>query len=103
MEPLSRRTVLIVASAGLTVLMTTAPVHAGNGNIVGAGLLGLGIGAIIGSALTPTEVYVAPPPAYGPPAWTPAWYRYCRAVHGPYFDPRSGYFEAADGGFYFCQ
>jgi hypothetical protein len=103
MELLGRRTVVIAASAGLTVLMTTAPVHAGNGNIVGAGLLGLGIGAIIGSALTPTEVYVAPAPAYGPPAWTPAWYRYCRAVHGPYFDPRSGYFQAADGGVYFCQ
>jgi hypothetical protein len=49
MEPLSRRTVLIAASAGLTVFMATASVHAGNagnGNVVGASLPGLGIGAI---------------------------------------------------------
>jgi len=103
MRPPSRLTIVIAASAGLAGLIMAAPAQAGTGDIVGAGLLGLGIGAIVGSALTPTEVYVAPPPAYGPPAWTPAWYRYCRAVHGPYFDPRSGYFEAADGGFYFCQ
>jgi hypothetical protein len=35
--------------------------------------------------------------------WTPAWYPYCRSIHGSYFDARSGYFEAADGGWYFCQ
>jgi hypothetical protein len=37
---------------------------------VGAGLLGFGVGAIIGSALTPQTVYVAPPPPpvyYVPP------------------------------------
>ena len=87
----------------VTTLYSSQPAHAGNGNAVGAAILGLGIGAIIGSALTPTTVYVVPPPAYGPPPWSPAWYRYCRSVHGPYFDPRSGYFQAADGGQYFCR
>jgi hypothetical protein len=56
-------------------------------------------------------VYVAPPPppayygpvAYGPPPWSPAWYSYCRNVHGPYFNPSTGYFQAADGGLYFCR
>ena len=51
-------------------------------NSVGAGLLGFGVGAIVGSALTPREVYVvppAPPPpppyygpvGYGPQPWSP--------------------------------
>jgi hypothetical protein len=54
---------------------------------------------------------VAPPPppayygpaAYGPPPWSPAWYSYCRHIHGPYFNPNTGYFQAADGGWYFCR
>jgi hypothetical protein len=89
--------------------------HAGDGKAVGAGLLGFGVGAIVGSTLAPREVYVAPPPppppprayygpvSYGPPAWTPAWYQYCRSIHGPDFDGRSGYFLAADGQWYFCR
>jgi hypothetical protein len=98
------------ALVGLTVLTIAAPAEAGRGgygrgynggryvqnnyyrggygryhhhdgwNAVGAGLLGFGVGAIVGSALTPREVVVAPPPpppptyytpaTYGPPAWT---------------------------------
>jgi hypothetical protein len=100
---------------GLAALSLAQPAGAGHrNNSVGAGLLGFGIGAIVGSALTPREVYVVPPPpppppayygpaAYGPPPWTPAWYRYCRSIHGPNFDGRSGYYLAADGGWYFCD
>jgi hypothetical protein len=42
--------------------ISPTPVSAGRGNAVGAGLLGFGVGAIVGSALTPREVYVVPPP-----------------------------------------
>lgn len=49
-----------------------SPAYAGNGDAVGAGLLGLGIGAVVGSALTPQTVYVAPsPPDYGPATYGP--------------------------------
>lgn len=85
----------------------------GGGDALAAGIIGLGVGAIIGSALTPREVYVTPPPpgpAYygpasygGPPPWTSGWYRYCRSLHGPHFDANSGYFQGADGGVYFCR
>jgi hypothetical protein len=59
-------------------LALTAPAHAGDGSI-GAGLVGFGIGAILGSILTPTEVYYLPPPPpeyydpvdYGPPPTPP--------------------------------
>ena len=65
-------------------------------------------------AITPREVYVvpAPPPpppvyygpaAYGPQPWSPGWYRYCRAIYGPSFNPNTGYFLSADGGWYYCQ
>ena len=73
---------------GLSVFSFALPAQAGNGSAVGAGLAGFGIGAILGSALSPREVYVVPPPppppplyygpvAYGPPPWTPGWYDYC--------------------------
>src|SRR5262245_27134725 len=97
---------------GLAMLSLGQPANAGHNNSVGAGLLGFGIGAIVGSAITPREVYIAPPPpppayygpaAYGPPPWSPGWYNYCRSIHGPTFDPRSGYYLAADGGWYFCR
>lgn len=106
------KTMAVTALIAMAPLSLAVPALAGNGNTVGAGLLGFGVGAIVGSAITPREVYVAPPPpppayygpaAYGPPAWSPAWYQYCRSIHGPYFDPRSGYFQAADGGWYFCR
>jgi hypothetical protein len=83
-----------------------APALAGDG--VGAGLVGFGIGAIVGSALTPREVYVGPPPAYygpvayGMPPWTPDWYTYC-AQRYPNFNPHAGYFIGPDGQPYFCR
>jgi BA14K-like protein len=99
----------------VTVLMGTAapslpaPALAGNG--VGAGLVGFGIGAVVGSALAPREVYVIPappPPAYyGPaayvaPPWTPDWYTYC-AHRYRNFNPHTGYFVGPDGQPYFCR
>jgi hypothetical protein len=99
------------AVIGMALLPTAA--SAGHRDSVGAGLLGFGVGAIVGSALTPKEVYVVPPPppppsyygpvGYGPGPWTPEWYRYCRETYGPSFNPRTGYFQAADGGWYLCQ
>jgi len=54
---------------GIASLSLTASAHAGNGSAVGAGLLGFGVGAIVGNALAPQTVYVAPPPPvyYAPP------------------------------------
>jgi BA14K-like protein len=83
-----------------------------NWNAVGAGLLGFGVGAIVGSALTPREVYVAPPPpppapvytraGYGPPAWTPDWYTYCYSRYRS-FNPNTGTFVGYDGYEHFCR
>jgi hypothetical protein len=130
-------TALIAAAlVGLTALTAAAPAEAGRGhgygggryvqnnyygggyrrhndgfNAVGAGLLGFGIGAIVGSALTPREVYVAPPPpaptyytpaAYGPPPWTPDWYTYCYSRYRS-FNPNSGTFIGYDGYEHFCR
>jgi hypothetical protein len=100
---------VLAAAATATFIAIAAPAYAGhNGDAVGAGLLGFGVGAVVGSALTPSTVVVAPPPAYapaayGPPPWSPAWYSYCQNLHGPYFNPNTGYFQAADGGWYFCR
>jgi hypothetical protein len=115
---------VFAAAAAITTLAVSAPALAGHdGEAVGAGLLGFGVGAVVGSALTPSTVVVAPPPppaytppppappprayygpaAYGPPAWSPGWYRYCRYKYGPDFDPQSGYFQGRDGEWYFCR
>ncbi len=95
--------------AGTAALSLQAPALAGDG--VGAGLIGFGIGAVVGSALAPREVYVVPPPpppayygpvAYGAPPWTPDWYTYC-AHRYPNFNPHTGYFIGPDGQPYFCR
>ncbi len=78
-------TVTIVIAA----LSLAAPAHAGNGSAVGAGLLGFGVGAIVGSALTPQTVYVAPPPpVYYVPPPPPVYYG--TVVYGPPY--RYGYY-----------
>ena len=109
------RTTLVAVAifASMCVVLSSTVANAGHGNAVGAGLLGFGVGAILGSALAPREVYVASPPppppayyspaAYGPPPWSPEWYRYCRSTYGPSFDPATGYFQGANGAWYFCQ
>jgi len=117
------KAIAAAALIGTAALALPAPAEAGRGYYYGhgqggwgwgAGLAGFGIGAIVGSALAPREVYVVPPPgpaypayygpaAYGPPPWSPGWYNYCRSIHGPYFNPNTGYFQGADGGWYFCR
>ena len=101
----------IAAAALIGTAALSLPVPAEAGNAVGAGLIGFGIGAIVGSALTPREVYVAPPPpppayygpvGYGPPPWTPAWYSYCASRH-PTFNAQTGYFYTYSGQPIFCQ
>jgi hypothetical protein len=75
------------AAIGIAALSPTAPAHAGDA--VGAGFIGFGVGAILGSLLTPSEVYVVPPPyyygpvVYGPP---PPYYYY----EYDYYDPPHG-------------
>ena len=105
----------VAALIGAAALTLPAPAEAGHyhhgGWGWGAGLVGFGIGTIVGSALAPREVYVAPPPpeavyygpaAYGPPTWTPEWYTYCAQRYRS-FNPRTGYFMGYDGLPYFCQ
>ena len=80
------------AAIGIAALSLTAPAHAGNGSAVGAGLLGFGIGAIVGSAVTPQAVYVAPPPpppVYYVPPPPPVYYG--TVVYGPPY--RYGYYR----------
>jgi hypothetical protein len=66
------RVTAAMAVIGIAALSFTARAQAGNGSAVGAGLVGFGIGAILGSALAP-EVYVGPPPPYyyGPMVYGP--------------------------------
>ena len=49
---------ILVALAVTTAMGAMLPtaVQAGRGSAVGAGVLGFGVGAIVGSALTPREV-----------------------------------------------
>ena len=101
------KSVAVAAALGTAALSLPAPAEAGNA--VGAGLIGFGVGAIVGSALTPRTVYVAPPPpppvyygvGYGPPAWSPAWYSYCAGRH-PSFNAQTGYFYTYSGQPVFC-
>jgi hypothetical protein len=119
---MTNRTLKAIAAAaliGLGTLTLPAPAEAGrgyrghgHGGSWGAGLIGFGIGAIVGSALAPREVYVVPdydyepayygPAAYGPPPWTPEWYTYCAQRYRS-FNARTGYFRGYDGLPYFCQ
>ena len=68
-------TIAAAASAAVATLSFISPAGAGNGAAVGAGLAGFGIGAIVGSALAPQTVYVAPPPpVYVAPPSPPVYY-----------------------------
>ena len=77
-----KKTLRVTAATtiGIAALSLTAPAYAG-GSAVGAGIIGFGVGALLGSLLTPSEVYVVPPPYYydGP------------VVYGP--PPPYGYYE----------
>ena len=106
------KSVAAAALIGAAALAAPAPAEAGHRDARGAGLLGFGVGAVVGSALTPREVYVVPPPppppyyygpvSYGPPPWTPDWYAYCSSRY-PGFNPRTGYFVGVDGYPHFCR
>ena len=63
------RVTVAATVVGIASLSLAASAHAGNGSAVGAGLLGFGVGAIVGNALAPQTIYVAPPPPvyYAPP------------------------------------
>ena len=72
------------AAIGIAALSPTAPAHAGDA--VGAGIIGFGVGALLGSLLTPSEVYVVPPPYYyGPVVYDapPPYYYYEYDYYGP--------------------
>jgi hypothetical protein len=67
------RVTITAAAIGIAVLSLGTPTRAGSSDI-GAGLVGFGIGAILGSMMGPPEVYFVPPPpdyyaavVYGPP------------------------------------
>jgi hypothetical protein len=106
------KAIAATALIGAATLALPSPAAAGHGDAWGAGLLGFGVGAIIGSTLAPREVYVVPPPpppayyygpvAYGPPPWTPDWYDYCGARYRS-FNPSTGYFMGYDGYPHFCR
>ncbi|ODA66971.1 BA14K-like protein [Methyloligella halotolerans] len=81
-----------------------------NGDALAAGAIGLGLGAIIGSAAAsappPPPAYYSGPAYYGPvdyapPAWSPDWYAYCSSRFGS-FNPRTGYYMGYDGRPHFC-
>ena len=72
------KTIAAAALIGAAALTLSAPAEAGRGYYRhgygggwGAGLLGFGIGAIVGSALTPREVYIEPDDDYEPPTDPP--------------------------------
>ena len=63
------RTAVTAAAIAIAALSLTLPAQAGPRSAVGAGLVGFGIGAILGSMMGPPEVYFVPPP----PAITDLW------------------------------
>ena len=53
------KVVVSIVTIGMAAISFANPAQAGNGSAVGAGLLGFGVGALVGSAVTPETVYVA--------------------------------------------
>ncbi len=89
---------ITAAMIGMAALANAGPAHAGNGSAIGAGLVGFGVGAVVGSMLTPSEVYYGPPPPpdpydyygyddYGPVDYAPD-YGYEPDDYGPPPPPR---------------
>jgi hypothetical protein len=93
-----RLRITVVGTVYVAALLLSIPAHAGNGSAVGAGLVGFGVGAILGSALTPQTVVVAPPPpppVYVAPPPPPVYYAappppvyYGGVVYGPRYRHR---------------
>ena len=78
---------MTVAAAVIAIaaLPLAAPAEAGHRSAVGAGLVGFGIGAVLGSMMGPPEVYFVPPPPdyYGPPVYGPPDYYEGPVDYGP--------------------
>ena len=89
------RFTVTTAAIAFAVLSQSAPVRAGSSDI-GAGLVGFGIGAILGSMMRPPEVYFVPPPPdyYGPVVYGPPDYD-GPVVYGPMPRTPRGYGERA--------
>src|SRR5262245_12588764 len=64
----------LAAATALSILSFTVPALAGGGSAIGFGIAGFGIGALLGSALAPTAVYVGPPGYYYEPYYDPEDY-----------------------------
>jgi hypothetical protein len=89
------RMTVATAAIGIAALSPSAPAQAGSSDI-GAGLVGFGIGAILGSMMGPPEVYFVPPPPdyYGPAVYGPPNYD-GPVVYGPMPRTPRGYGERA--------
>ena len=77
---------IFIAAAVVAAISIPGPAHAGDGSAFGAGILGFGVGAIVGSAIAPQTVYVAPPPPvyyYAPPP--PVYYAPPPVYVGPVY------------------
>ena len=83
------------AAIGIAALSLSQPAQAGSSDI-GAGLVGFGIGAILGSMMGPPEVYFVPPPPdyYGPVVYGPPDYD-GPVAYGPMPRGPRGYGERA--------
>lgn len=91
----ARRLAVTAAAIGIATLSLIQPAKAGNSDI-GAGLVGFGIGAILGSMMGQPEVYFVPPPPryYGPVVYGPPDYD-GPVVYGPMPRTPRGYGERA--------
>ena len=89
------RLTVATAAIGIAALSLNQPAQAGSSDI-GAGLVGFGIGAILGSMMGPPEVYFVPPPPdyYGPVIYGPPDYD-GQVVYGPMPRTPRGYGERA--------
>ncbi len=102
--------------------------HRGGGDAVAAGVAGLAVGALLGSALSqprPSRTYVEEYPVYEEPApvyrrtrvivsepayvdpaplrpWSRSWMRYCSQRYRS-FDPSTGTYVGYDGRERFCE
>jgi BA14K-like protein len=130
-----KATVLSIAIAAM-ILTALAPAdahdhwrrHSDGGDVLAAGVLGLAVGAIAGSALADNPpyrpvyeaepIYVQPRPVIVRPRpvrpyyteyrdvgglepWSPAWFRWCGDTYRS-FDPDTGTFVGYDGQQHFC-
>jgi hypothetical protein len=92
MDKVLRTAVTAAAAIAIAALSLTLPAQAGPRSAVGAGLVGFGIGAILGSMMGPPEVYFVPPPPryYGPVVYGPPNYDGPVAYRPPdYYRPRN--------------